>query len=352
MSSEDSSVLVDVINHVGQLTLNRPASLNTLTLPMVRILHQTLKNWEDDPKIHAVLLRATGEKAFCAGGDIRALYESYQGNEELHQVFFDEEYDLNLYMHGYRKPTICLMNGIVLGGGMGLAQATGTRLATDHSRLGMPEVSIGFFPDVGAGYFLPRLPGELGTYLGVTGNHIKAADSLYCGWANAYLDSGKLPEFDAKLAALEWGDNPAVALLNLLESLTVKSLPDAQLQHLRPAIDEHFAKASVPAIRQSLLDERRPEYADWAKKTVEIIDSRSPTSVAVTLEYIRRGKHLSLDECFKQEHALAHRFMDDGDFMEGIRALIVDKDKSPRWNPPTLDAVTPERVAQFFPDSH
>ena len=341
-------VLIEVVNKVGHLTLNRPAGLNALTLPMVRILHRQLRAWEADTGIHAVVLRAVGEKAFCAGGDIRGLYDSYQSDGSLHREFFDEEYGLNLYMHKYPKPIIALINGIVLGGGMGLAQAADIRIVTENARLGMPEVSIGFFPDVGAGYFLPRLPGELGMYLGVTGNHILTADALYCDLADMHLENAKTAEFDAGLARLDWGNDPSAALRQWLDGLTVPSLPDAPFEALQPAIDEHFAKSSVPAIRQSLLDEGRPEYQDWARKTVEIIDSRSPTSVAVALAHLRRGRTMTLAQCFAQDLVLAYRFMDEGDFMEGIRALIVDKDKSPQWQPPTLNAVTTERVERFF----
>lgn len=345
---EEQPVLVEVVNHVGHLTLNRPAGLNTLTLPMVRTLHQQLQAWADDPQVHAVVLRAVGDKAFCAGGDIRAIYDSVRNGDDLHRTFFDEEYALNQYMHGYAKPLVALLHGIVLGGGMGVAQPARVRLVTETARIGMPETSIGFFPDVGAGYFLSRLPGELGTYLGVTGNHINAADSLYCGLADAYIASAEIPALDRALASVSWGDHPAGELQELLAWLTAKTLPDASLAALRPAIDEHFGKNSVAEIRQSLAAEERPEYRDWAQKTVQILDSRSPMSMAVSLEHLRRGKTLSIEECFDQERRLTARLLEQGDFLEGIRALIVDKDKNPQWNPPGLDQVKPDQVAQFF----
>lgn len=350
MSTSETPVLVEVANHVGHLTLNRPNSLNTLTLPMVRTMHQQLQAWEDDPEVHAVVLRAAGEKAFCAGGDIRAIYDSYKGDGSLHREFFEEEYALDLYLHNYGKPILALMHGIVLGGGMGLVQGADFRLVTETSRLGMPEVGIGFFPDVGAGYFLPRLPGELGTYLGVTGNHIHAADALYCGLADRYLSSADIPKLDASLGTADWSGNPAEVLRGLLDELTEDALPDASLAAVRPAIDEHFAQASVPDIYRALVAEDRSEYRDWAVNTAAVLESRSPTAMAVTLEHLRRGRTLSPSECFDQDLKLVQRFLDAGDFMEGVRALIVDKDKDPHWSPSRLEAVTADQVERFFQD--
>jgi enoyl-CoA hydratase/carnithine racemase len=180
----DTQVTSEVRNHIGYLTLNRAQGLNTLTLAMVRSLQGILDAWALDSHIHAVVLRGNGDKAFCAGGDIRALYDSHLQGSTHHVSFFQEEYALDLTLHHYRKPVLCVMHGYTLGGGMGLAQATDLRIVTDSSRLGMPEVAIGYFPDVGASYFLPRMAGELGIYLGVTGVQIEAADALYCGLAD------------------------------------------------------------------------------------------------------------------------------------------------------------------------
>lgn len=197
-SSQDS-VLAEVRNHIGHLTLNRPAGLNAITLDMVRSLSAHLRAWAEDAQVHAVVLRGAGEKAFCAGGDIRSLYDSFKGGDTLHEDFFVEEYALDLAIHHYRKPVLALMDGFVLGGGMGLVQGADLRVVTERSRLAMPEVAIGYFPDVGGSYFLPRIPGELGIYLGVTGVQIRAADALYCGLADWYLDSARLAELDQKL---------------------------------------------------------------------------------------------------------------------------------------------------------
>lgn len=348
MSESENPVLISVSNHVGHLTLNRPASLNTLTLPMIRILQRQLQAWEDDPQIHAVVLRGAGDRAFCAGGDIRALYESQKKDDPLHRDFFNEEYALDYYIHTYPKPILALLNGLVLGGGMGLAQGASICIVTESARLGMPEVAIGFFPDIGSGYFLPRLPGELGTYLGVTGTVIDAADALYCGLADVCVPNAEIPRLDAALDSLDWGEAPATALGRMLDSLAEPSLPATSLETLEPAIDEHFGYASVPEIRRSLLGEDRPQYQEWAAQTVRDMDNRSPIAMAVTLEHLRRGRTQSLKECVSQELILAHNFLKTRDFMEGIRALLIDKDKKPRWNPARLEAVTPEQVAAFF----
>lgn len=338
-------VLAEVRNHIGHLTLNRPAGLNALTLGMVRLLHRQLRGWEADPQIFAVVLHGHGEKAFCAGGDIRFLYESQLAGDTQHLAFFAEEYALDEYIHAYPKPLMALMNGFVLGGGMGLVQGARFRVITERVRMGMPETSIGYFPDVGASYFLSRLPGNLGLYLGVTGVQLSAADALYAGLADKLLDSTRLADFDQQLDNLDWSETD-------LEALLVRhadpSPPSANLQTLHPAIEEHFASRSLVAIRASLQAEQRPAFASWAKETLEIIDSRSPLAASVTLELLHRGRNLSLADCFRLELHLDQQWLAHGDFMEGVRALIIDKDKNPRWNPPTLTDVTLQRVEEFF----
>ena len=223
-------VLSEVRNHIGHLTLNRPAGLNAITLDMVRQLTAQLQAWADDPQVYAVVLRGAGEKAFCAGGDIRSLYDSFKNGDTLHQDFFVEEYALDLAIHHYRKPVVALMDGFVLGGGMGLVQGADLRVVTERSRLAMPEVAIGYFPDVGGSYFLSRIPGELGTYLGVTGVQIRAADALYCGLADWSIDSARLPVLDNKLDQLQWSGSPLKDLQGVLAKLAVQQLPDAPLR--------------------------------------------------------------------------------------------------------------------------
>jgi enoyl-CoA hydratase/carnithine racemase len=350
MSEQQAPVLASVRNRVGHLTLNRPSALNTLDLPMVRLLCRHLWAWEQDPEIVAVTIRGAGEKAFCAGGDIRMLYDSYTAGDNQHELFLEEEYALDEYLHGYTKPVLALLDGFVLGGGMGLAQAASLRLITERTRMGMPEVGIGFFPDVGGSYFLPRLPGELGTYLGLTGCQVRAADALYANLADYYLPSARLAELDASIDHLIWTDAPAEDLQDLLADMATERIAGAELKACRQAIDEYFALPDVPAIRTALQREQRPELQDWAEQTVKLLDSRSPLAMATTLELLRRGRYLSLAECFALELHLDYQWFDKGDLMEGVRALIIDKDKCPRWNPPTLAELAPARVQAFFND--
>jgi len=348
MNDVEAPVLAAVRNRIGHLTLNRPSGLNALTLPMVRLLQRHLQIWEQDPDVVAVVLRAAGEKAFCAGGDIRMLYESHQSGNGLHDIFFEEEYALDEYIHTYSKPILALMDGLVLGGGMGLVQGASLRVITERTRMGMPEVGIGYFPDVAASYFLPRLPGELGIYLGVTGIQIRAADALYADLADWCITSSQIPELDHCLNNMSWTNQPRQALQVLLATLGVSKFPGSELKAMQPAIDEHFAQPDLPSIRAALLAETSPQFQDWAEETVDVLDSRSPMAMAVTLELLRRGRKLSLSECFAQELHLDYQWFDKGDVMEGVRALIIDKDKCPVWNPPTLAELDPVRVHAFF----
>ncbi|WP_307945648.1 enoyl-CoA hydratase/isomerase family protein [Pseudomonas mosselii] len=346
--SATDQVLAEVRNHIGHLTLNRPAGLNALTLDMVRSLQRHLDQWAQDPQVHAVMLRGEGPKGFCAGGDIRSLHDSYKAGEKLHEDFFVEEYALDLCIHRYRKPVLVLMDGFTLGGGMGLAQGCDLRIVTERSRLGMPEVGIGYFPDVGGSYFLPRVPGELGIYLGVSGSQIKAVDALYCGLADWYVDSEKLAALDDRLDRLAFGANPLKDLQGLLAGLGTQTLADAPLAQLRPVIDHFFALPDLPSIIEQLRAVTIGDSRQWALDTADLLETRSPLAMAVTLELLRRGRHLALEDCFAMELHIDRQWFAHGDIIEGVRALIVDKDKQPRWNPPTLAGLTTQRVDQFF----
>ncbi|VVO51288.1 1,4-dihydroxy-2-naphthoyl-CoA synthase [Pseudomonas fluorescens] len=348
MDATQNEVLAEVRNHIGHLTLNRPTGLNAITLDMVRLLQQRLDAWASDDDVHAVVLRGAGDKAFCAGGDIRSLYDSYQRGDTLHEDFFVEEYALDLTIHHYRKPVLALMDGFVLGGGMGLVQGADLRVVTEKSRLAMPEVAIGYFPDVGGSYFLPRIPGELGIYLGVSGVQIRAADALYCGLADWYLDSSKLAILDEKLDQMEWQDTPLKSLQNLLAKHAVQTLPDAPLEALRPAIDHFFALPDVPSMVEQLRAVTVANSHEWATTTADLLGTRSPLAMAVTLEMLRLGRHLSLEQCFALELHLDRQWFARGDLIEGVRALLIDKDKTPRWNPPNLAALDAGHVASFF----
>ncbi|KTB68420.1 crotonase [Pseudomonas viridiflava ICMP 13104] len=342
------AIAIDVRNHIGHLTLNRPEGLNAIDLDMVRTLQRQLDSWADDPTVRAVVLRGAGEKAFCAGGDIRSLYESHQNGQDLHHTFFAEEYALDLSIHRYRKPILALMDGLVLGGGMGLVQGADLRVVTERSRLGMPEVAIGYFPDVGGSYFLSRLPGELGTWLGVTGSQIGAADALYCGLANWATSTEQLPRLDHMLDHLKWKSTPLKDLQGALAKLATQRLPEPPLEALRPAIDHFFGRPTITGMLEQLQEVAIGETRQWALDTAARMQTHSPLAMAVTLEMLRRGRHLSLQACFAMELHLDRQWFERGDLIEGIRALIIDKDKKPQWKHRSAQDVSTAQVDSFF----
>ena len=342
----EQSIIVDVRNHIGHLVLNRPAGLNALNIEMIRQLQQQLDRWADDNRVRAVVLRGTGERAFCAGGDIRTLYDLHRaGDSASVMAFFTEEYALDQCLHTYPKPVVALMDGYVLGGGMGLAQAAKLRIITERSRLGMPETGIGYFPDVGGSYFLSRLPGELGTYMGLTGYHLTSADALYAGLADHCLPSEQITLLDQKLDNLDWGQQ---SFEQVLRDLPHKALPSGELKALQGVIDQHFQHGTLNQICQSLREESNPSYRDWATSTLETLEQRSPLALAVTLELLRRGRQSTLSECFAMELHLDSQWFTEGDIMEGVRALLVEKDKQPRGNPAQIQELDPQRVSHFF----
>ncbi len=316
LSASDGELLAEVRNGLATVTLNRPAALNALSFGMLQGLAAWLDAWEKDDRVRMVVLRGAGEKAFCAGGDIRALHDSFKAGTRGHRDFFEVEYALDYRIHTYPKTVVAVMDGIVMGGGMGLSQGARVRIVGERTRMSMPETGIGLFPDVGGSYFLSRLPGKLGIYLGLVGPTLRAADAIYCGLADVYAG--------------------------------VAPLPAPELESLRPAIDTHFAHASVAKILESLKGEDRPGYKDWAAKTLEILSKRSPTMLAVTLEQLTRGASLSLAECFRMELNMIHACFAQGDFIEGIRALIVEKDNQPHWNPGRLEEVERLAIDAFF----
>ena len=346
-------ILCEVRNSLACVTLNRPAALNALSLGMVEELKTELKRFAIDPAIRGMLLQGAGEKAFCAGGDVRALYDSFHGAGTLHDEFFAREYPLDYQLHQFPKPYIALMNGIVMGGGMGIAQGSRLRVVGDRTRMAMPEVGIGFFPDVGGSYFLSRLPGALGLYLALTGTQIRAADSIYVGLADYYLAPSAIQALPAELDALQWTGKGVDAdrsdLEHLLKHLAT-SPGDAPLAKLRPAIDQHFAAADVAALLASLEHESRPEYAQWATDTRKLLLARSPTMLAVALRQMHLGRSMSLADCLRMELGMVRQCFVHGDFMEGVRAVIVDKDNAPKWRPPRIEDVTAASVDEIFRD--
>jgi enoyl-CoA hydratase/carnithine racemase len=350
-------VLSEVRNHIAFITLNRPKALNALSLEMILRLRTLFAQYAADPEIYAVLIRGAGDKAFCAGGDIRALYHSFNNSQSLHSEFFAAEYPLDYHLYSYPKPYAVLMDGITLGGGMGIAQGSRFRIVGERTQMAMPEVAIGFFPDVGASYFLSRLPGQLGTYLALSGVQIRGADALYSGLADAFLAPEAIATLAEDLADLRWSHDRFADLHRFMQARSVGSsvltppkplTPPTPLAALHAAIDAHFSKPTVLSILASLESETRIEYADWARQTAKIMRSRSPTMLCVTFSQLRRAAALSLAACFRMELGMAAHSFEQGDFLEGVRAVLIDKDGAPRWRPNQIEEVTDSMVEDFF----
>jgi enoyl-CoA hydratase/carnithine racemase len=344
-------VLFDVVNGFGIITLNRPRALNAITHGMVRSMWRQLNAWADDPAVRAVLIEGTGEKAFCAGGDVRALYDSRVNGMSDHQAFFIDEYRLDYLIHRYPKPYIALLDGIVMGGGMGVAQGATLRIVTDRTRLAMPETGIGLFPDVGASWFLGHLAPTLARYLGLTGATIAAADALYCGLADVWLEGDAPQQLRAALVHFDWPEN-APASADLLAQLRSVILPlgrtwtdAAPLAHVRATLDRHFSAIDVPGIVASLASDAQ---TPWAVDTLALLQQRSPLSLCVTDRQLAKGRRLDLADAFRMELVLGYHAFASGDFVEGVRALLIDKDKQPRWRYTTIADVPRAQVEAFF----
>ena len=343
-----SELLVNIHNHIAFVALNRPQALNSLSYGMVKALRDLLSKWEDDDSINAVLVRGAGEKAFCAGGDVRFIYDSFNSERTEHLQFFCDEYKLDHQIHRYPKPIIALMDGIVMGGGMGIAQGAHIRIVTDRTRMAMPETAIGLFPDVGASYFLSRLEGAMGIYLGITGKDIKAPDILAAGLGDIYLDTYSVVAIDDRLKDIAWTDDHSQDIEMALNTLASEPKTPAMLEPLGDVIDMHFSEPTLPAIIASLKNESHTPLTDWATQTLAGLNKRSPLMMSVTLEQLHRGRRMSLADCFRLELNLVYACFDQGDFIEGVRALIVDKDQQPQWKPPTLNDVTQDEIDDFF----
>jgi enoyl-CoA hydratase/carnithine racemase len=349
----NSYVIVEVINHIGHIVLDRPKALNSLSLDMIRGITATLRSWHNDPAISAVFIHSSSEKAFCAGGDIRFFYDvgtqTPTGGSALLEDFFTEEYALNHLIHFYPKPYVALMNGVVMGGGMGIAQsgiASRLRIVTERTKMAMPEVNIGLFPDVGGGYFLNQTPGAIGRYLGLTGEIIQAADAIYANLADVYIPSTDLPSLMALITHNTAADL-RVAIRAFAANEASKINPnDSQLALHRAAIDKHFSFASLLEISHSL----EHDDTDFSRVTLATMQKRSPLLMAVTLEQLRRCKDKSVADCLRIERTMVRHCFNHGEVLEGVRALVVDKDNAPRWSPPTIAEVTTEMIEGFFAD--
>jgi enoyl-CoA hydratase/carnithine racemase len=334
MTSEDT-VLVSREGRIGRILLNRPKALNALDLTMIRACTRALRDWADDPHVHAVVIAGAGDRAFCAGGDIRALRDARgSGDQAFVDRFFAEEYALNLLIAAYPKPYIALIDGLCMGGGIGLSVHGPYRVATEHAAFAMPETAIGFFPDIGATFFLPRLPGELGTYFGLTGSRASGADAVHAGFATHFTPRARLADLSASLA------NDGVAAL----AAHNEALPPFSLARQRLAIDHCFAADTVTEIVSRL----RAQDLDWARTALTALQAASPSALHWTLRALRRGRDLTLKQALDAEFALTRTTMAHPDFSEGVRAMVVDKDRAPRWQPARIEDVDPPSIEALF----
>jgi enoyl-CoA hydratase len=335
--------LVQRHGSLGRIRLNRPKALNSLTIGMVRTIRATLDDFAGDDAVAAVLIDGCGERGLCAGGDIRALYENGKSDYAAAAGFFREEYDMNAAIAAFPKPYVAFMDGITMGGGVGISAHGAQRVVTETTRLAMPETGIGFFPDVGASWLLARATGEIGTYLGLTGAQIGGADAIYAGLADVLVTSATLPALAEALAALPPGGTGA-AVGDVLRGFA--QTVQASLAAQRNVIDATFNKASVPEIVAALLAEGSP----FALATANTIGERSPTGLCVALRLLRLARRsASLGECLEREYVAACRVLKGDDFYEGVRAAIIDKDRHPKWRPARLDEVTDVMVAEYAP---
>lgn len=294
-------------------------------MAMIELFNDQIKQWESDPTIVAVLIQGEGDRAFCAGGDVRAIYET--GREDLLESmhFFTEEYQLNRRIHHFPKPYVAFMHGICMGGGVGVSVNGSYRVAASDLRLAMPETKIGFYPDVGATFFLSHSPGELGTYMGLSGNEISAADALYAGLIDFIVDKNEFPAISFALTQLKQWSHSDVQ--KTLEKFSIDHSPSF-LATKRSVIDECFSKDSIQKILDALAEHNDP----WCREIKNNLLSRSPTSLKLTLEALRKAKNLSFNECMAMEYGMTEKMLGLPDFFEGVRAVIVDKDNNPRWN--------------------
>ncbi|KVW81730.1 enoyl-CoA hydratase/isomerase family protein [Burkholderia ubonensis] len=367
VASDQPDVRAYVANRIGFLELNRPKALNALSVGMIRTLHAALDTWRDDPEIVAVVVYSPHARAFCAGGDVRFFHDAWQrGDRDAVDTFFIDEYSLNHAIFTYPKPYIALMHGVVMGGGMGISQAArhtgGLRVVTDSTKMAMPETRIGLFPDVGMSWFLARTPGAIGRYLAVTGATLDAAGALYAQLADVYVPDAALPalldalrheRFDSGAQAVECVA-AAAAAHKVVPTPGTSVLADA-----RAGIDRHFAQPDLVATLASLDAEQDCAAVDgWVEKAAHAMRSQlSPLSMAVSLEVVERARGATMADCLRRDLDLTRSTFARGDVIEGVRALIVDKDQQPAWRFKSIADVDRADVLAMFdspwtPDTH
>lgn len=339
--SESDEILFSEEGGVGHVLLNRPGALNALTHGMVAAFRRQVRIWAADPAIACLVIEGAGDRAFCAGGDIRRLHDEGKAGGSYPRDFYGTEYVSNAEIHHFPKPYIAFMDGIVMGGGVGYSVHGSHRIVTQKTLFAMPETGIGLFPDVGGSFFMPRLEGELGMYLALTGVRLKAADTLAAGIGTVFIPQERLPQVLSALRAAAPRDRAAVD--DVLRGFGTFA-GDAELPPLRARIDRHFSADSVEGILASL------EGSDdsWAQEVAQGLRTKSPTSLKLTFRQMRQGAKLDFDACMRMEWRMVNRVMQGHDFYEGVRAVIIDKDQKPDWRPARLEDVGKEAIDAYF----
>ncbi|MCH8685465.1 enoyl-CoA hydratase/isomerase family protein [Pedomonas mirosovicensis] len=332
----NEDVLFEIEGRAGIITLNRPKALNALTHPMCIAIHDQMKAWEDNPAVQIVLIRGAGDRAFCAGGDVVSMHRAGRAGGEGYERFFFDEYRADYLTSTFPKPYVALIDGIVMGGGVGLSVHGPYRVATEKTLFAMPETGIGLIPDVGGTHLLGHMPGQLGVYLGLLGERLKAADCLYAGIATHYVPSERI---EALAQALIHEDASVEEILSRFHA----DPGESALAGMQAKIDRYFAGETVEEIVAALSG-----GDDWAVALRDRLLALSPTSLKLTLRAVRAGRGLDLAGCLRQEYRMVCRIKHGQDFYEGVRAQLIDKDRNPRWSPASLADVTPEMVEAHF----
>uniref|UniRef100_A0A8C9DGG3 3-hydroxyisobutyryl-CoA hydrolase n=1 Tax=Prolemur simus TaxID=1328070 RepID=A0A8C9DGG3_PROSS len=338
-------VLLERKGCAGVITLNRPKFLNALSLNMIRQIYPQLKRWEQDPETFLIIMKGAGGKAFCAGGDVRAISEAKKA-KQMSQDFFREEYILNNAVGSCQKPYVALIHGITMGGGVGLSVHGQFRVATEKSLFAMPETAIGLFPDVGGGYFLPRLQGKLGYFLGLTGFRLKGRDVYRAGIATHFVDSEKFSMLEEDLLALKSPSEENI--MDVLETYHAESKIDKDKSFI---LEEHMDKINScfsANTMEQIIENLRQDGSSFALEQLKVISKMSPTSLKITLRQLIEGSSKTLQEVLTMEYRLSQACMEGHDFHEGVRAVLIDKDQSPKWKPASLKEVTDEDVNNHF----
>lgn len=337
-----NDIIFTVKNNLGIIILNRPQSLNALSRDMFLLLQEQLTNWKKDKTIQAVLIRSHCEKAFCAGGDIKAIYENKHKSADEIARYFRIEYDINRMIADFGKPYIALLHGITMGGGVGVSIHGSHCVAADNLRWAMPETLIGFFPDVGASYYLSRLPNHIGTYLALTGNSVDAAQALHLNLIQAIVPFNQFDLLEDKLSETVFEGDRFETVTKIIQDYAIKktahTFPDAQ------TIQACFAFKTIEEIFNALSQQK----TDWSLQTLSELQKRSPTSLKVTLQQLKFAKQKSVHDVLDMDFHIARKMLSQHDFFEGVRAAVIDKDKNPKWNPAELAAIPEQMVQSYF----